>query len=318
MAQLDWYIRANLKPRHLQILVALDDLRNLGKVALSLHVSQPAISLTLGDMERGLGLKLFERNARGVQPTVYGECLIRQARIILASLAQARDELHSLISGSSGRTTLGALPATTPFLVPQAVMQLKSHSPNTTVAVHEGSMETLLPSLRRGNIDLIVGRLLNDRSVADDLDEKILFEGSSSLVVRSDHRLAGQAELSWQHLQEYPWVLPPLGSIPREPLEVALQHNNVSMPANAIETLSTNVIVNCLQSTDSIGFLSRVVALHYCHLGILKMLPLALPNVLRPIGITWRRDVALSPSSLQLIAALEQTSANLSNTRIGH
>lgn len=311
MAQLDWYIRANLKPRHLQLLVALDDLRNLGKVATSLHVSQPAVSLALGELERGLGLRLFERTARGVNPNIYGECLIRQARVVLGSLAQARDELRALMSGASGRSTLGALPAMTPALVPKALALLKQRSPTTTVAVNEGSMDILLPALRRGAIDLIVGRLLNDRSSADDLDEKPLFEGSSTLVVRAGHPLARRRSLAWSDLAEFGWILPPVGSLPREPLEIALQQHGVAMPGNTVETLSTHVILTYLQSTDAVGLLSRIVAHHYRDLGLLAVLPLALPNVLRPIGLTWRRDAALSPSTLQLMQALEDTGAEL-------
>ena len=52
MAQLDWYIRANLKPRHLQLLVALDDLRNTGRAAEHLNISQPAVSKALAEMEK--------------------------------------------------------------------------------------------------------------------------------------------------------------------------------------------------------------------------------------------------------------------------
>ena len=64
MAQLDAYVRTSFKPRHLRLLVALDDMRHLGKVASSINVSQPAVSKALGELERGLGLKLFERTAR--------------------------------------------------------------------------------------------------------------------------------------------------------------------------------------------------------------------------------------------------------------
>lgn len=311
MAQLDWYIRANLKPRHLQLLVALDDLRNLGKVAASLNVTQPAISLALGELEKGLGIKLFERTARGVNPNIYGECMIRQARVVLGSLAQARDELRALLSGASGKTTLGALPAMTPSLVPKALALLKERTPLTTVSIHEGAMETLLPELRRGTIDLIVGRLLSDRQRSDDLSEKALFEGSSTVVVGARHPLAKRKRLHWNDLADFPWVLPPVGSIPREPLEIALQQNGLAMPSNTIETLSIHVILTYLQSTRAIAVMSKVVAHHYRDLGLMAVLPLHLPNVLRPIGVMWRRDAVLSRSSQQLIRALADTGAGL-------
>ncbi|QHE87492.1 LysR substrate-binding domain-containing protein [Hydrogenophaga sp. BPS33] len=311
MSEIDRFFRAQLKPRHLQLLVALDEMRNLGKVALSLHVSQPAVSLTLGELERGLGVRLFERTARGVHPTVYGECMIRQARSMLSGLAQTRDEMRALISGASGRCSVGALPAMTPALVPQALNLLKQQAPTTTVALHEGPMDVLLPALRRGGLDFIVGRLRSEALVDDGLSEKPLFDGASALVVRPGHPLARKRRLDWSTLADFAWILPPVGSLPREPLEVAFHQHGVGMPSNTVETLSTHVILAYLQSTDAIGLLSRIAALHYRELGLLSVLPLELPHLLRPIGLTWRRGAALSPAAQQFMRAIEEVSARL-------
>ena len=145
MAQLDWFIRANLKPRHLQLLVAMDDYRSLGRVAENVNVTQPAVSKTLGELERGLGVKLFERSPRGIRPTIYGECLVRHARNVLSNLSIARDELRELVSGSKGSTHIGALPAAMPALLPTSLALLKQRSPLTSVMVREATMDTLLP-----------------------------------------------------------------------------------------------------------------------------------------------------------------------------
>ncbi|WP_299450293.1 LysR substrate-binding domain-containing protein [uncultured Pigmentiphaga sp.] len=309
MARLDWYIRANLKPRHLQLLVALDELRNLGKVAASLNITQPAVSLALAELEKGLGFKLFDRTARGVQPNAYGECLIRQARVMLNTLAQTRDELRALLSGASGRTALGAMPAMTTSLVPLALATLKRSSPTTTVQVTEGSMDTLLPELRRGNLDLLVGRLSSRPST--DFAETVLFEGSSRVVVGREHPMAGAATVTWRDLGDYPWVLPPVASLPREPLEAAFEDNDIPMPRDYIETLSMPVIASYLQSTQAVGLLSPVAARHYCDLGMLAVLPLELPRLLRPIGLTWSKQRALSPATELLMQCLQEAAAEL-------
>lgn len=295
MAQLDWYIRANLKPKHLQLLVALDDLRHLGRVAASLHVSQPAVSLALGELEKGLGLKLFERTPRGVVPNNYGDCLIRHARVVLTTLAEARDELHALQTGASGKIAIGALPAVTPGLIPQALLLLKQAAPHTRAVVHEGPMDTLLPELRRNTLDMVVGRLAQADLSGDLLEEK-LDEGAVVLVVARRHPLASRKRIRWADLASYPWVLPPVGSLQREPLENALQQNGCELPANFIETLSVHVIAGYLQSSDAIGSLSRVAARHYTGMGLLAQLPLALPDPLRPIGMMWSRHRPVSPA----------------------
>jgi DNA-binding transcriptional LysR family regulator len=304
MSQLDWYLRAQLKPRQLHLLVALDDLRHLGRAAASLHVSQPAVSIALGELEKGLGLTLFERGARGVQPNAYGECLIRQARAILACLGQARDDLQALQSGAAGRIVIGALPATTPGLLPRALRLLKRAAPGTRVVVREGAMEALLPELHRGTLDLVVGRLTD---AGDAIAQEALHAGHGVVVAGPDHPLARRKRLAWKDVAPYPWVLPPEGTLSRESLENTLRRHGVGMPEDAIETLSIHVIAGYLQIAPALGLLAEPVARHYLDWGWLERLPLALPEPPRPIGMTWSRLKAVTPALERFMQCLRET-----------
>ena len=308
MSQLDSFLRAHLKPRQLHLLVALDDLRHLGRVASRLHVSQPAVSLSLAELEKGLGFKLFERTPKGVVPNSFGECLIRQARAVLACLAQAHDELQALQSGVAGKVTVGALPAMTPGLLPRALVALKQAAPQTHAVVHEGSLNTLLPELRRGAIDLIVGRL-SQRPGSEDLGQEALYAGNNVIVVGRHHALARREALEWSELAAYPWVLPPVGSLSREPLENALRHHGITLPEDPIETLSIHVITGYLQLSPSLGVLSQPVAGHYARLGWLAVLPLVLPDLLQPIGMSWNRHKARAPVLETFMACLRRAAA---------
>jgi DNA-binding transcriptional LysR family regulator len=87
--QLERYLRAGLTPRALRLVVALDDVRHVGRVAAFLHVTQPAVSKSLGELERGMGVRLFERTTLGLRPTAFGACLVHHARVLLASLGHA-------------------------------------------------------------------------------------------------------------------------------------------------------------------------------------------------------------------------------------
>jgi DNA-binding transcriptional LysR family regulator len=100
----------------------------------------------------------------------------------------------------------------------------------------------------------------------------------------------------WTDLSAYPWVMPPVGSLQREPLENALQENGCSLPLDFIETLSVHVVAGYLQSSQAIGSLSRLAAQHYIQTGLLAQLPLALPNPQRPIGMMWSRHRPASPA----------------------
>lgn len=303
MSQLDAFIRTSFKPRHWQLLVALDDIRHLGKVAASINVSQPAISKALGELERGLGLRLFERTARGVIPTTYGQCLIRHARAMQSELAQARDELQGLVSGASGSIRVGVLATAALELLPRALAELKAKQPGVFVLVREGIVETLLPELWLGNLDLIVGRLPQEG--AQGLGEKILMEEGVSVVTGRHHPLVRRKRLRWSDLKEYPWVLPPVNTLLREPLERLFQDHALTMPVNRIETLSVHVIRAYLHHTNAIAALATDVSSYYESLGLLAVLPLDLPKLVRPVGIIWNRRRPVSPSAQALMQCLE-------------
>ena len=169
-------------------------------------------------------------------------------------------------------------------------------------------MDALLPELRRGAVDLVVGRLIN-RIGADDLAEEALYQGQNVVVVAKGHPLTHQTQLNWSDLAGYPWVLPPVGSLSREPLENALQQNGGSLPADHVETLSIHVITGYLQHSQAIGLLSQVVAQHYIQAGVLALLPLSLPDPQRPIGMTWSRHKPLTPALKTFMQCVRQSSA---------
>lgn len=309
MAQADWYIRRNLKLRHLQLLVAIDELRNIGRVAETLNITQPAVSKMLGEIERGLGVALFARTARGVSPTVYGASLIGHAREVLGRLDTARAELRDLMSGASGKVSVGALPAVAPALLPRSVALLKQRSAGTTVFVREGTQDVLLHELLQGNLDLVVGTLPDGRT--PHFEEKVLFEDRFLLVSGRRHPLARRARLAWADLRDYPWVLPPVGTLLREPLEAAFEEHGLAIPSNHVETLSVHVISGYLQLTDAVACIREEIARYYEGLGALAVLPLDLPRMLGPVGMTWNRERPLSSSARLMMQCLENAVASV-------
>lgn len=171
-------------------------------------------------------------------------------------------------------------------------------------------MEMLLPELRRGTLDMVVGRLLPS-DLAGDLSEEMLDAGAVVLVVAKRHPLARKRRVRWADLAGYPWVLPPVGSFQRGPLERAMRENGYSQPADVIESLSVHVVTGYLQSSEAIGSLSRIAAHHYIATGVLAPLPLALPDPQRPIGMMWSRHRPPSPALQALKQCLRNAAQSL-------
>jgi len=308
MAEFDWYLQVNLKARHLRLLAAIDTYRNLTQVAEVTHVTVPAISKSLAELERGLGLSLFSRTAQGLVPTPYGECLIKHARSMLTILQQARDELKSLSSGAAGKVHIGMLPASASALLPKALSILKLHSPSTNVTVIEGTTETLLPELWQGRLDLVVGRLPAPDSLGSFVEQELL-EEPVRLMTGRHHPLARKDNLQWSDLCAYPWVLPPPGSILRDPLERALEAHEVPLTNNYIETLSIHVVRAHLQVSDCIAVMAGSIADDFAQ--PLHILPLSLPRLVRPAGVLWNRNRGLTASAELMRGCLEEAAGQL-------
>lgn len=289
MARLDWYIRAGLKLRHMQLLVALDELRHVGRVAAHLNVTQPAVSKTLAALEAGLQLPLFTRNSKGMEPTEHGACLIRHARDILGRLNDAHGELRDISEGRISRVSLGVLPAMAVLLVPRFIARLEAQSAAVAVSVREGTMDTLLPALRANDVDLAVG-ILSEHPMSAEFGSELLMEDPIVAVVRRGHPLVRARRLSWSRLADYPMVLPPASATTRASLEALFSRHRMKAPRRHVESVSTMTNVGTLQFTDSVGFLSRALAQHFVGLGILSMLPLAMPEARMRVGLIWMAD----------------------------
>ena len=310
MARLDWYIRANLKFRHLQLLVAIEDYGNLGKVADVMNVTQPALSKTLSELQSGLGVQLFVRTGRGLKPTAYASRLIWHARKILQDLADAGDDLHAIATGTLRKIHVGVLPSSAASLLPRALLKLKEQSPQTIVYVREATMDVLLNNLRAGELDVVLGTL-PPRSATLDMEEMTLFEDATSLVVRPGHQLSQSKALRWVELAGYPWVLPPSNSLLRQPLLVAFYANGIEPPINYIESLSINIILGVVTSSDTIASIPVSLAQQYQSQGLLSILPLHLNRLVRPVGLIWVKDKSPLPFIGQLVTCLEHESKSM-------
>ena len=301
----DWYLRSRLKMRQVLLLVALDEQRNMHRAAASLRMTQPAATRLLGGLERMLGLRLFERGPRGLAPNAYGESLIRHARTMLATLDHARAEMNSLAEGASGRIAIGALLVAAPVLVPLALVRFKQRHPNHTVLVHEGSATALLPALRRGELDLVVGRVSSDVP-AEGLAFEAFYSEPMQVVARVGHPLARRRVLKLRDLAGQMWVVPAADAPYRRRLDAAFRQAGVTPPRQLVESVSIAVNKMLVQKTDMLGVMPRDVAREYAALGLLRVLPVKLPPPSGPVGVITAIGRPLPPAALELMQALRE------------
>ena len=303
MSEIDRVLRSNLKLRHMQMLVALDQFRHLGRAAEFLSVTQPAVSKTLAEIERMFGLALFERSTRGTVPTPAGDSVVRFARSVLADYDRTRDEIAAVASGAAGRTSVGAMVVATPVLLARAVEILKSRSAQTTVLVEEGDLTRLLPKLRLGELDLFVGRLEPGYAAPDLVTEKLM-EEPMAVVVKPGHPLLSKRKPGWKDLAAMPCVVPPPWASLRVKLDQMFLREGLHPPADILESASFLNQLSFLQQRNAAAFMSRGVALHFQQQGVLKVLSIKVPIELPPVGLITLRGRRCTPSTERLIECL--------------
>lgn len=305
MARIDRVLRSNLKLRHLQMLVALDQFRHLGRAAEFLSVTQPAVSKTLAEIESLFGIPLFVRSTRGTEPTAAGASVVRFARSVLAGYERTRDEIAAEASGASGRTSVGAMVVATPVLLAQAVERLKERSRRATVLIDEGDLTRLLPRLRLGELDLFVGRL-EPGYAAPDLETEPLYEDPMVAVVRPGHPLARKRAVRWADIAGAPCVLPPPWASLRVKLEQQFFAHGLHPPEDIVESASFLSQITFLHQRGAVAFMARTVARHFEQQGMLAVLKLGVPVELPPVGLITLRGQRVTPVTGLLVECLRE------------
>ncbi len=303
---LDWTYRLRL--RHLQMLSSLAETGNMSRTAQALSLTQPALSRWLHELEQDIGLPLFERQARGLRPTVYGEALIAHARRVQAHLDGARDDMQVLRAGGSGLLTIGTSAASATETVPRAVAQLTRTVPGAHVRLIESTMNMLMPQLGEGHLDVVVGRSAPDLMDAN-MRSETLYDEDVDLIVRPGHPLLRVRSLTWPRLVGERWLLWPRGTPIRNALDHAIAEAGVTLPPDSLESNSLTLNMSLLGQTDLIGQASRRTARWLHGKGLARTLPVALSRF-GSVSMYWRVDATDRPVVHAVLASLRNSLQN--------
>lgn len=190
--------------RQLQIFVAVADAGSISGAASMLFVSQTAVSLAVGQLEKALGVSLLvRRRALGVQVTATGESVLRSARTMLA---QAGD-LHEEFSGSGalrGSVSVGCFPSLGPSFLPILMHGFLAAYPNASVSFRDGPADEMEEKTLSGVLDLMI---TYDVSLSADFHKVVLKTHKPGVLVSADHWAAQQEEpISVLDLAKEPFI----------------------------------------------------------------------------------------------------------------
>jgi DNA-binding transcriptional LysR family regulator len=314
-SRLERWIGRKFRLRHLELIAEIYDCRSILKASRRLSLTQPTVTKALQDVESTLGLKLFERSNRGIEPTEYGEIFARHAKVLLAQLRHAAEELENLRVGYSGKVSVGTLLAASASILPDAIVLLKKERPGVAISVIVGTYDILMPSLLAGDLDMVLGRLpAQGRSRALVYEE--FYAEPICVVARRGHPLTRKRRLALRDLTNEPWLLPlPETELHRQ-IERAFIDAGARLPKNVIESVSilTNRVL--LRKSDCLGVMPYHVALDDVEHGLLAILPVKLKSLEGPVGVIVRAPGDLPPAASALRECLRAAAKDVPSPRL--
>jgi DNA-binding transcriptional LysR family regulator len=307
-----------LRLRHLELLVALSEARTMRGAATRLHLSQPAISKMLGEIEDCFGARLFERSHQGIHANPLGTGAAFRARAVLNELARATEDVDAMQSGITAVLRVGAPSVTA--AVPAAIVELRRRMPGAAVQLREGRVHELIHRLLDGELDCVFGAITPELVASElipMLEPVVLLEDELCVLASLSNEGVTGRRLRWTDLQAAPWVVPPKETLVRQAFMTAFLNAGATPPVPVIEALSSVTIGTVLRQDPSLLCAVRLEhAADEVARGGVQRLQVLPKMVLPSFGLFFRRDGNERPAILSAFAdAIRRVSGPLKKKR---
>ena len=296
----------NITFKQLRYFEALARHGHFGRAAEACAISQPALSMQIKEMEDVLGAPLFERSARQVRLTHFGEVAAKRAREIL----RAADELGDLARASRerlvGRLRIGVIPTVAPYLLPKVVGELTAAYPGLDIHVRETVTPKLIEELGEGRLDTaIVALPVSEPTLA----ETALFD-ERFVLVRSA-REANMPLPSADSLREMRLLLLEEGHCFRDQ---ALSFCNLPSgpPREMLDASSLSTLVQMVSAGMGVTLIPEMAVPVETRSAAVAISRFEAPEPRRTVGMVWRRSSALSNQLREIAEIVRRSAASLS------
>lgn len=289
--------------------VTLDRHRNFARAAAAVGVTQPTFSRSIAALERDLGVRLFDRTSRRVEPTEQGRLFLERAVGLLADAARLRQDLGDLKALLAGGLIVGAGPYALEISVMEAAARLAALYPAVQIEIIEGRWRESLPQLLSGDMAMIISEAATDSN-----ESRLIVEPLPSrrghFFCRTGHPLDGLRKLTLEQILVYPLVGP------RFPSRVgaafgASQAAGTIDPSTGdfiprIATTSNATARALVKRTNGIGIATRAQIDEDIQSGALALLDIQIPGLETRYGIAHLKDRTPSAAATAFMTLLHQ------------
>lgn len=293
-------MKINWTAHELDVFLVLTETLSFRRTALQMHMSQPAVSGTVGRLESMLSARLFDRTTRAVQLTEAGRVFAEQARFVRHQMEEAVHRVRAVTDVKVGRVALAALPSLAATVVPLAFAKFSVDHPGVQMELVDSLANPAFDMVRAGRVDFALSAA---NPAYADLDYLPLASDAFVLLLPFDHALArGKSSLAWVDIAALPHISMPAGTSVRQYADAALlTHKLRFAPRYEVEHLAT--IAAMVAAGVGVSALPELAARVAQRPGVVQR-RLGSPVLRRPIGLVSLRNRSLSPAAQRMVELL--------------
>jgi DNA-binding transcriptional LysR family regulator len=282
----------NVTLRQLQVFASAAHHLSFARAAEELHLTAPAISMQIKELESAVGLLLFDRSGRTLTLSTPGEYFLLHARRMLSALKDAEDTMGRLKGVQTGRLTLG-IASTAKYFVPMLLAQFRREHPAVEFRLEIGNRRALVEMLKRNEVDLaIMGR--PPRELATRAEP---FAPNPLVMIASpEHRLAHLPDVPPALLANEVFLVREIGSGTRASMNIFFKEKGI-YPAAAMEMPSNEAIKQAVMANMGLSFLSLHTIGLEVRSGLLQILDVEGTPVMRMWNVVHLQSKVLSPAA---------------------
>jgi DNA-binding transcriptional LysR family regulator len=292
-----------VKLSDLRLLQAVIERGGMAKAATHFNLSQPAVSKSIATLEHAIGVKLLDRSAKGVTPTVFGEALLSGSLAVFDELKQSLARIADLANPDQGSLRIGCSEAGAAGFVPTAIDRFAMRRPGVAFEVVTADPATLIErELPQRAIELAICAVPT-HAPRTHVDVTHLFNDRHVIVASKQNRWARARKVTLGNLAKEAWVLPPSSSEPGQLIADAFRKAGAEPPIRVVAAFSIPLCLQLLATGRYVSMLPEVMARLSGPLP-LKVLPISFPAIERPVGIVTLKGRSLGPLAKRFVKSV--------------
>lgn len=291
-----------LKLRDLRVLDSVAKSKSMRRAANQLHLTQPAVSKMISELEHMLGVRLFDRSRQGIEPTPYGLALLKSGVAIFDDLRQGLREVEFLSDPASGEVRVAATEPMAAGVLPVIVTRLFQRYPRISIYMTQSPIAVVehrtpqYRDLRDRNVDLIFGPIVKP-FIEDDLAAEHLFEDKSAVAAGARSRWARSRKLTLADLVDEPWCMPPPDTLVGSRFIEAFRTCGLGVPGRKVVASSIQLYLGLLATERFLTIVPDSLLRFSGERFAIKRLPIHLSVPPRPIGLVTLKNRTIGPGA---------------------